>query len=82
LGRKRPKAKGAIMAKQLKQIELVVRGPEGGPFTVYFTGKVGSTDDPDLTKPVTKQIEEPDLTKTVETFLSDEATTLKSDEGI
>lgn len=70
------------MAKQLNQVELTVRGPEGGPFAVFFQGTVGSTDDPDLKKVVTKELDDPDLTKTVETFVADETTALKSDEGI
>jgi len=70
------------MAKQLNQVELIVRGPEGGPYTVFFQGIVGSTDDADLKKVVTRELESPTLTKTVETFVADETTALKSDEGI
>ena len=70
------------MAKTLNQVELIVRGPEGGPYTTYFQGLVGSSDDALLTKSVVKQLEDPTLTKTVETFIADETTALKSDEGI
>ena len=70
------------MAKQLNQVELTVRGPAGGPYKTFFQGVVGSTDDPELKKPVVKTLEDPDLTKSIETFMADELSSLKSDEGI
>ena len=70
------------MAKQLNQVELTVRGPEGGPYEVYFQGVVGSSDDEDLKKPVIKQLETPDTSKTIDAFLADEIAAMKSDEGI
>jgi hypothetical protein len=70
------------MAKTLGQVELIVRGPEGGPYEAFFQGVIGSSDDALLKKPVVKELDTPDFNQTVTAFMTAETTALKSDEGI